>query len=103
MAMFFYDGLFIMFQERVDVTLRLSLELAVLIISGIICFLFLRKLPSGQLEVLFEESHVVEASQPAQKPKEVEVEIEMVDQADMRKMEAALDNPEPTIQPDLLL
>ena len=48
-AMFFYDMLFILFENKVDVKLRLCLELGVLISSGVVCCFFLRKLPSGQL------------------------------------------------------
>ena len=53
LAMFFYDMLWIAFEGRISVGLRLSLELGVLIISGVVSLLFLRKLPSGQLEVIF--------------------------------------------------
>lgn len=58
LAMSMYQVGVIMFEGRVDIELRLCMELAMLIVSAIICFLFLRKLPSGQIEVMFEESRI---------------------------------------------
>ena len=48
-AMFLYDMLWILLEGKISIHLRLNLELGILVICGVVCYLFMRKLPSGQL------------------------------------------------------
>lgn len=100
--MFFYDMLFILFESKVDVKLRLCLQLGVLIVSGVVCCFFLRKLPSGQLEILFEEQNY--DNNEAARREQQKVEVEMMEQANTQKIEAELQKEgEGAMGPDLLL